>query len=250
MSRPSPFSLQDKTILITGASSGIGRATALLCAGMGAQLFVCGRDRARLDALLAELPGSGHVAVQGDLTDPADRKALLDQLPVLDGCVFSAGVVAMVPVRMISQKHIDNMFAVNYVAPVMLSQSLLAGRKIRNAGSLVYVTAIAEHFAPTATSIYSGAKAALTATVRGIAGEYAKQQIRANCVSPGYVNTPLLEGLQKVSAMGEKLALTPLGEIEPEDVAAGIVYLLSPASRWVSRTTLTIDGGMLLHLRQ
>ncbi|MEO7578876.1 MAG: SDR family oxidoreductase [Massilia sp.] len=249
MSRPSPFTLQDKTVLITGASSGIGRATALLCAGMGARLFVCGRDRARLDALLAELAGEGHVAVQGDLTDPADRQALLEQLPALDGAVFSAGVAALVPMRMVSQKHIDAMFAVNYNAPVLLTQGLLAKKKIRNAASLVYVTAVAEHVSPVATGVYSGAKAALTATVRGIAGEVAKQGIRANCVSPGFVDTPMLEGLQQVTPMEKRFALSELGMIAPADIAAGIAYLLSPASRWVSRTTLLIDGGLALHVR-
>jgi NAD(P)-dependent dehydrogenase (short-subunit alcohol dehydrogenase family) len=141
------------------------------------------------------------------------------------------------------------MFAVNYDAPVLLTQALLAKRKIAQGASLVYVTAIAEHVAPNATGVYSGAKAALTATVRTIALEHAKQGIRANCVSPGYVATPMLDGLQAVMSTQDKVELAPLGVIEPDDIAAGIAYLLAPASRWVSRTSLVIDAGLTLHVR-
>jgi NAD(P)-dependent dehydrogenase (short-subunit alcohol dehydrogenase family) len=245
----SPFSLHGKQVLVTGASSGIGQAAALLCARMGARVVVCGRDEQRLATVLASLPGDGHRSVSGDLTDAGARQALVEAVPVLDGCVFSAGAAALAPIRMVSQRHLDAMFAVNYDAPVLLTQALLAKKKVAPGASLVYVTAIAEHVTPNATGIYSGAKAALTATVRTIALEHAKQGIRANCVSPGYVDTPMLHGLQSVISMQDKIELTPLGTIEAADVAAGIAYLLAPASRWVSRTSLTIDGGLSLHVR-
>jgi NAD(P)-dependent dehydrogenase (short-subunit alcohol dehydrogenase family) len=149
----------------------------------------------------------------------------------------------------VTQRHLDQLFAVNYDAPVLLTQALLAKRKIAANASLVYVTAVAEHVAPHATGIYSGAKAALTATVRTIAVEHAKQGVRANCVSPGYVATPMLDGLQNVMSTGDKAALAPLGMIEPADVAGAIAWLLAPASRWVSRTSLVIDSGLTLHVR-
>lgn len=249
MTGANPFSLAGRTILVTGASSGIGAATASLCANMGARIIACGRDTARLDAVVASLAGSGHEAIVGDLTDPAARQALVDAAPSLDGCVFSAGAAQLAPVRMVTQRHLDQLFAVNYDAPVLLTQALLAKRKIASGASLVYVTAVAEHVAPHATGIYSGAKAALTATVRTIAVEHAKQGVRANCVSPGYVATPMLDGLQNVMNTGDKAALAPLGMIEPDDVAGAIAWLLAPASRWVSRTTLVIDAGLTLHVR-
>jgi NAD(P)-dependent dehydrogenase (short-subunit alcohol dehydrogenase family) len=140
------------------------------------------------------------------------------------------------------------MFAVNYDAPVLLTQALLAKRKIARDASLVYVTAIADHTGANATGVYSGAKAALKATMRSIAVEVAGQGIRANCVSPGFVATPMLDGLQAVMNMEEKTSLSPLGLIEPDEIAAGIAWLLVPASRWVSRTTLVIDGGLTLHI--
>jgi NAD(P)-dependent dehydrogenase (short-subunit alcohol dehydrogenase family) len=245
----SPFSLEGRHILVTGASSGIGEAAARLCAQMGARVIACGRNEERLQKVVSELAGDGHLAVVGDLTDPAGRQAVVDAVPALDGCVFSAGAAALAPVRMISQRHLDAMFAVNYDAPVLLTQGLLAKRKVAQGASLVYVTAIAEHVAPNATGVYSGAKAALTATVRTIAVEQARQGIRANCVSPGYVATPMLEGLQSVMNTQDKVELAPLGVIEPDEIAAGIAWLLAPASRWVSRTSLVIDAGLTLHVR-
>jgi NAD(P)-dependent dehydrogenase (short-subunit alcohol dehydrogenase family) len=244
----SPFSLEGRHILVTGASSGIGEAAARLCAQMGARVIACGRNEERLQKVVSELVGEGHQAVIGDLTDPAGRQAVVDAVPALDSCVFSAGAAALAPMRMVSQRHLDTMFAVNYDAPVLLTQALLAKRKIARDGSLVYVTAVAEHIGPNATGAYAGAKAALKATMRTIAVEVASQGIRANCVSPGFVSTPMLDGLQAVMNTQEKTALSPLGAIEPDEIAAGIAWLLAPASRWVSRTSLVIDGGLTLHI--
>lgn len=245
----SPFTLEGKQILITGASSGIGAASAAMCARMGAQVVACGRDADRLNAVVSALAGGGHRALVGDLTDPLARQAVIDAVPVLDGAVFCAGSATLVPFRMVSQKHMDAMFAVNFTAPTMLSQALLAKKKIANGGSLVYVTAIAERLAPHATAMYSAAKAALTAVARTIAIEHAKNGIRANCVSPGYVDTPMLASLQSGVSIENKLELTPLGTVSAEEVAGAIAYLLAPASRRISRTTLTIDGGISLHVR-
>lgn len=245
----SPFGLAGKTVLVTGASSGIGHASATLCAAMGASVIACGRDETRLAALLAGLPGEGHRTIAGDLTDPAHRQALVASVPPLDGVVFSAGAAVMAPLRMVSEAHLDAMLDVNFKAPVLLTQALLSKKKVASGGSLVYVTSAAAHFAPYATAMYSGAKAALIAVVRTIAIEHAKAGIRANSVAPGYINTPMLSGLQKTMSMEESISHAALGIIEPEDVAAGIVYLLSPASRWVTRSGLLIDGGLSLHIR-
>ncbi len=245
----SPFTLEGKQILITGASSGIGAATAAMCARMGAQVIACGRDAAKLALVVQGLVGSGHRAVAGDLTDPLARQALVDALPALDGAVFSAGAAALTPFRMVSQRHLNAMFSVNFDAPVLLTQALFSKKKVAAGASLVYVTAVAEHVTPNATAIYSAAKAALTAAVRTIALEHAKQGVRANCVSPGYVDTPMLAGLQAVVSMQDKIELTPLGPIGADDIAGGVAFLLSPASRWISRAALVIDGGLSLHVR-
>lgn len=244
-----PFSLQGKTILVTGASSGIGRATAVLCANMGASVWLTGRDPARLQATLDNLPGIGHGLHLADLTNGSARNALVDSLPALDGCVFCAGAVELVPARMVSEKHLNDMMQINFTVPVLLTQRLLSRKLICDGASLVYVTAVAERIAPVATSMYSAAKAALTAYVRTLALEHAKRRIRANCVSPGYVATPMLTALASNTNMQDKLDLTPLGTIEPSDIANGIGYLLAPASRWVTRSSLLIDGGLSLPMR-
>lgn len=216
---------------------------------MGATVLLTGRNIENLESALVQLPGTGHSTFVGDLTNEATRNALVDAAPALDGCVFSAGAAELAPVRMITERHLRSIFSVNYDAPVLLTQRLLSKKKIAAGASLVYVTAVAEHIAPVATGAYSAAKAALTATVRTIALEHAKQGIRANCVSPGYVRTPMLNKLRSVSAIDENISLVPLGCVEPEEVAQSIVYLLAPASRWVTRSSLVIDGGLSLHIR-
>lgn len=244
-----PFSLAGRRILVTGASSGIGEATARLCANMGAHVIACGRNEERLNKVVSELAGEGHQGFIGDLTDAAARQALVDAVPALDGCVFSAGAVALAPVRMLSQRHLDATFNLSYDAPVLLTQSLLAKRKIAQGASLVYVTSIADHATPNATAAYSGAKAALTAFVRTVALEQVKQGIRANCVSPGHVETPMQDSLKGVMDFEHLTSLAPLGKIEADDVAPGIAWMLAPASRWVSRTALVVDAGITLHIR-
>lgn len=245
----SPFSLHGRHILITGASSGIGAAAARLCARMGATVLACGRDDARLAQVVASLDGDGHRAVAGDLTDPLARQALVEAAPVLDGCVFSAGIAALAPVRMASQKHLSAMFATNFDAPMLLTQALLGKRKVAAGASLVYVTSAAQHWGFAGSAMYAGAKAALTAAVRTLAAEEARQGIRANCVSPGDVVTPMLAKLQEGMNIAAAPAPAALGAIEADDVAGAIAYLLAPASRWVSRASLVVDAGLSLHVR-
>jgi NAD(P)-dependent dehydrogenase (short-subunit alcohol dehydrogenase family) len=245
-----PFSLEGKTVLVTGASSGIGRAVAVAAAKMGASLVLTGRDAGRLAETAALLPGASTLQVAADLVLGDSRNALVDACPALDGVVFSAGLAAMRPMRMAGEDHLRQMLSVNYEAPVLLTQRLLARKKINAGASLVYVTATAAHLSPVATGAYAGAKAALVSTVRTIASEHAKTRIRANCLAPGYVNTPMYASLDGVTSFEGNHDLFPLGISEPEDVAHGVVYLLSEASRWVTRSTLNIDGGHSLLLRQ
>lgn len=243
------FSLQDKVVLVTGASSGIGAATAGLCARLGATLVLNGRDEARLQVVAAALDGSGHSVVAGDLSEASTRQRLLDAADGYHGLVSCAGVAALVPFRMASEKHLQQMLAINYLAPITLTQQLLYKRRLREGASLVFVSALAARAAPQAATGYAAAKAALEAAVRTLALEHGRQGIRANCIAPGYVDTPMLDGLRQAANMDNNIGLTPLGLIAPEDVAQAAVYLLSAASRWVTRSTLTIDGGLSLMMR-
>ncbi|WP_045770060.1 SDR family NAD(P)-dependent oxidoreductase [Xanthomonas albilineans] len=243
------FSLQDKVILVTGASSGIGTATARLCARLGAKLVITGRDTARLEAVSSSLEGNGHLCVAGNLTDTQTRQRLLDATSAYHGLVSCAGTAALVPFRMAAEKHLQQMLGINYLAPITLTQQLLYKRRLSAGASLIYVSALAARAAPQAATGYAAAKAALEAAVRTLALEHGRQGIRANCIAPGYVDTPMLDGLRQAANMDNNIHLTPLGMIAPEDVAKAVIYLLSGASRWITRSTLTLDGGLSLMMR-
>ncbi|MGI4718295.1 MAG: SDR family oxidoreductase [Janthinobacterium lividum] len=239
----SPFSLAGRQVLVTGAASAIGAATAALCARMGARLVLCDTDAARLSGVLDTLEGGGHAVLPGDLHDPAARQALVDALPAVDACVFAASAgssATSLPVRGLAQAQLDTAFALNVDAPLLLTGALLAADKIRNHASLVYVTGAERHWAFGGSAARAAGQAALHVAVRALAVELAGQGIRANCVAPGPLDTAQPEGAH---------APAPLGPIAAEDVAAGIAYLLAPASRWVSRASLAIDGGLSLHVR-
>lgn len=242
------FSLAGKQVLVIGAASPTGAATASLCAQLGASVTVCGRDREKLAQVLDSLEGSGHgtlgAHLTGDFADPAMRQALVDALPVLDGCVFAGGSGGQLPVDALTQQYLDGVFGVNFYTPMLLTQALFACGKIRQGASLVYVTSAVQHWAFGGSSAHAASTAALGAAVRAIAVEHAGQGIRANCVAPGPV-APFPAGPAETGAPEP----APLGQVEACDVAAGIVYLLAPASRWVSRASLVIDAGLSLHVR-
>ncbi len=244
-----PFSLAGKTILVTGASSGIGREVARACAERGAKLIVSGRNTERLNETLLSLSGPEHRAIAADLTDPAQLDSLADAAGAIDGLFFSAGIAAIAPFRMISPEHLQKLMKIDFEAPLFLVQRLLKRRQVRDGGSLVFNTALAARTAPQGTAVYSSAKAALTAAARSLALEVARSKIRVTCLQLGYVRTALLDGLTASGMNASELAsLAPLGIGEPRDAANAAIFLLSDASRWISRTDLTADGGLVLRM--
>ena len=241
-----PFSLEGRTILVTGASSGIGRTTAIWCSRMGARLIVTGRNQERLDEVLAALDGSGHQSVAADLTQPEQMEHLLEQLPVVDGVVLCSGQGTVVPFKMADRKKLDPIFEINYFAPVELLRLLLKKKKLAAGASVVFVSSIGGVDSITVgNSIYGASKAALNSAMRFCALELAPKKIRVNSVCPGMVNTKLIQGgavsEEQHQADMQKYPLKRYGE--PEDIANGIVYLLSGASSWVTGHSLVIDGG-------
>lgn len=245
----SAFSLKGHVILVTGASSGIGAATAQLCSTLGARVVLNGRDIKRLESVCTSLSGVGHLVVSGDLSLAETREALVDAVPAYDGFASCAGVAALVPLRMANEAHFQKMLAVNFLAPITLAQRLLYKKRLRSGASLVFVTALSARAAPQAAAGYAASKAALEAASRTLALEQAKFRIRSNCVAPGYVETPMLQSLGSQASMDEKIELTPLGRLAPSDVASSICFLLSGASRWITRSTLTVDGGLGIPMR-
>lgn len=246
-----PFHLHDRRILITGATSGLGLATSLACARMGAQVLGVGRDPERLTQGLQQLQSISnqpHEMLRADLTLDSDREKLVQQLGgTVHGVVHSAGISRLSPVRMISEQHLREVQAINVDAPMLLTQALLKRNLISADGSLVFLSSIAAHIGVPGVAAYSGTKAALIAMVRCLAMEVVKRRIRANCLSPALVETPLLEATATVvGSMDKERANYPLGFGRPEDVANAAIFLLSDASRWITGTSLVMDGGLTI----
>lgn len=241
-----PFSLQDRTILVTGASSGIGRATAIECSRLGAHMILTGRDNSRLQQASEELEDGRHLSIAADLTQEDQLMNLVDQLPIVDGVVLCAGQGTVVPFKMADRKKINPVFEINYFAPVELLRLLIKKKKLANESSVVFVSSIGGVDSITiGNSIYGASKAAFNSAMRFCALELAPKKIRVNSVCPGMVNTSLIKGgavsEEQHQADMQKYPLKRYGE--PEDIAHGIVYLLSAASSWVTGHSLVIDGG-------
>jgi NAD(P)-dependent dehydrogenase (short-subunit alcohol dehydrogenase family) len=240
-----PFSLSGKTVLVTGSSSGIGLAVAQAAARDGAKVVINGRNPDKVAAALASLEGDGHIALQADLTSEEAVKDLVEACPVLDGLVLNAGIFPrLTPFNMADARHIAEVMNANFLAPVNLMNLLLRKRKLANGASVVINTATAGIFGPGASAAYAASKAALTGAARSIALDVGKKGIRVNCVAPGYVKTELTH-----SAVAEsQFDFVPLGVAEPPDLAGPFLFLLSGASRWITRSTLIADGGISLKI--
>lgn len=232
---------------MTGASSGIGRQIAIASAQAGAQLVITGRHAQRLGETFAELSGQGHFQVVADLTQADEVDRVVAQAGVLNGVAHAAGFSRLVPFRMVNQTQLEELFAGNTYAPMLLTKGLLAKKQIAPGGSVLWIASIASHVGPMASAAYAASKSALLGAMRSLGREVSRQRIRVNCIAPGYVRTPLLEGLQGSGGnMGDLLELAPLGLGEPEDVANATVFYLSDASRWITRTYFVVDGGLTI----
>lgn len=243
------YSLSGKTVLVTGASSGIGRATAQLCAQLGASVVLNGRNIQALEDTLAGLEGEGHRILEADMASREAIDALVKECPAIDGLVCSAGVVSMAPFQLFPESEIDKIMDVNFFAPLLLVRGLVATKKFAKPASVVFVSSIdGTHRAQMGNSVYSASKGALASLSRSLALELARKKIRVNCVLPGPTDTPLVrtgaaseEGLATVA---ESIPLKRLAS--PGDIAAGIAYLLGDAASFVTGSELVIDGGASL----
>ena len=245
-----PFHLFNKTIFITGASSGIGRQIAISASKMGAKVVVTGRNVKRLEETLSLLSGDGHILIKADLTVSDDLENLVQQLPQLDGVVMNAGIVKAYPIKYLNQKKIDETMGVNYNSVVLLFAKLANQRKLNQQGSVVFISSISSSFPPKGGSMYSCSKAALETFSKVVALEFQHLKIRSNTVSPGMVITPLYSDVENTvtkESMDSHIATYPLGVGYPEDVANSVIFLLSDASRWITGTNIILDGGCLLN---
>lgn len=242
-----PFSLAGKTILVTGASSGLGSAAAVQCSKSGATLVITGRNSERLANTFNQLEGSNHIQLQYDLTIKENIDELANALPLLNGLVLCAGITKTIPVKFISKESIDEIFQTNIISSMQLIQKLLKLKKIIKGGSIVFISSISTSYADKGNSIYAASKGAINSFSKVLALELATQRITSNCVQPGFVPTRMLDaGAVSEEQLLEEEKKYPLGFGEPNDISNGIIYLLSDAAKWVTGSVLTIDGGVTL----
>lgn len=241
------FSLSGKMIIVTGASSGIGKACAIECAKMGAHLVIVGRDRDRLSQTLNDLHGNGHQEVIADITTEEGLRSITDAVEKVDGLILNAGINPKALVKFVNGRLLDDVFSVNVFSPILTVQKLIKTKKLNKGGSIVLISSIASFYASVSNSVYSASKGAVNSFMRVLALELAPQKIRVNAIQPGMVKTKMMEAypIQEELDVWEKTY--PLGRFgEPEDIANACIYLLSDASNWVTGSVLTVDGGVTL----
>lgn len=243
-----PFSIENKKILITGASSGIGKAIAIESSKMGAQLVLVGRNEKRLLETYGCLAGNDHKTIVCDLTLSEDIHNLLQEIVKLDGVVCNAGASMTKPISFVNSNDLLNILSINTFAPILLIKELIKQKKISKEGSVVFTSSIASLRADLGNSIYGVSKAGLTAFMRYLALELSSKRIRCNAVLPGMVETALIEDPTYSSDdIAKDKQNYPLGRYgKPEEIAYAVIYFLSDASKWVTGSSLIIDGGVML----
>lgn len=247
MSNYNPFSLEGKRILVTGASSGIGKATAEECAKCGAQLVLTARNEERLKATLDTLEGEGHTMMIADLTKQEDLTALVGQLEVLDGVVLCAGINDKSLIKFLNQEHVEKMLATNFTSPMYLTQLLAKKKKFNKEASIVFVSSISAFYPSVSNAMYASSKAALSQFAKVLALELMPQKIRVNCIEPAFVETGMLNKYEISDKMDEIRANAPFGRfLEPKEVAQSAIYLLSDATKLMTGSNLVMDGGFLI----
>ena len=244
-----PFSMEGKNILVTGASSGIGQATAVQCSKLGAKVIVTARNEERLNETLSKMEGDGHEIVIAELTHQADLEKLVDTIDNVNGVVLCAGKGLTSPFPFSTKEKFDTIFEINFYAPVELLRLLVKKKKLVKESSAVFVSSVGGNYSfNVGNGVYGASKAALNSMMKFCAKELAPRKIRVNSVNPGMVNTKLIQG-GSISEEQHQLDMEryPLKRYgEPEEIAYGIIYLLSDASSWVTGHSLVIDGGLTI----
>jgi len=246
-----PFTLEGKTILITGASSGIGRATAIECSKLGANLVLTGRDAERLNETLraTSAEGNSNVAHIADLTSEEDVAALVEKTPRLDGFFCNAGRAKTKPLAFVSSEDLEQVYRINVFAPFLLTKYLVKKKKLKNPSSIVYTSSIGGVTRyVVGAGVYGSSKNSVDALMKYAALELASKGVRCNSVNPGMTETPLINrGVVSNEQREKDVQSYPLGRYgKAQEIAWAVVYLLSDASAWVTGSSLVVDGGFSL----
>lgn len=244
-----PFSLEGKTILVTGASSGIGRASAIECSKLGAKVIITARNQERLKHTLNELEGEGHQLFICDLNDEESIDNMVAELPEIQGLVNNAGFTKILPIQFVNSEDLNSILKVNTVAPVVLLQKLLKKKKLKKGASVVFTSSMAGMGScSVGNTMYAASKGAISAFIKGAAKELAPKGIRVNTVCPAMVDTGILDaGTITKEQIEADIKNYPIGRYgKPEEIAWAMAYLLSDASAWVTGDNMILDGGRSL----
>jgi NAD(P)-dependent dehydrogenase (short-subunit alcohol dehydrogenase family) len=249
-----PFSLENKLIAVTGASSGIGRQCAIACSQMGATVILFGRDKGRLNDTLHQMDNSAiHPVYSIDLTEYNEISKFVSEIVGLkgqiDGLINCAGISITLPINAISPEKMEVFFNSNVAGPINLTKQIVKSAHFsEQGGSIIFISSVMSIAGENGKTLYSMTKGALSAAARSMAIELAKRKIRVNCISPGVVLTQMSKSAvysQNEESLNIIKNLHPLGLGETQDIAYACVFLLSDASRWITGTNLIVDGGYL-----
>lgn len=247
MSEFNPFSLSGKTILVTGASSGIGRGIAIICSKMGANVIVAGRNKERLNETLASMASGRHGIMVCNLTEQSVLSQKILELPFFDGIVHCAGIGQRLLCKQLHEEDIKKVMNTNFMGPVLLQAELLRQKKINKGASIVFVASIASWSGSIGNSVYSASKGAVISYANCLSLELAPRKIRVNCISPAMIWTSLVrqDGIDDKQLIEDEKRYPLKRYGTPEDVANLAVYMLSDASAWMTGANVSLTGGIL-----
>jgi len=245
-----PFSLEGKVILVTGASSGIGRQTAIECSRLGARMIVTARNEERLKETVGLLEGSDHLMIKADVTDYKQIEELVNNIPQIDGFSCNAGIADTNLIGFYKESEIEEVFRTNTFSMMMFMKYLVKKKRLNKGASVVFTASAGNiYWATVANGIYGASKCAIDGFMKTAALELAPKGIRCNSVCPTMVESNMMDNASRISSEQyiEDMKKYPLGRYGlPKEVALSIVFLLSDASSFITGTSLKIDGGATL----
>lgn len=242
-----PFSIEGKNVLVTGASSGIGRAIAIECSKCGANVLLTARNKERLNETMSKMTGGQHKIIIADLTKQQDIDSLAEQVDKLDGVVLNSGINDKSIVKKLDDTFISKMLDTNFSGPVLLIQTLLKNKKINKQASILFMSSVSAFYPSVSNAMYAASKAALNQFAKVLALEVFTLKARVNCIQPAFVETEMLNKYALENVIEDIRSNYPLGRFaKPEEIAYAAIYYLSDASQLVTGTSLVIDGGYTL----
>jgi 3-oxoacyl-[acyl-carrier protein] reductase len=246
--------MTSRTVLVTGASSGIGREAAIILSRLGARVILVARNQEKLVDTQKHLSEKGHVIEPFDLqlidSIPAWLKQISQKIGPLDGLVHSAGIHVPKPLRVLKYDDLKKVFDLNVASAVSLAKGFRQKGVCQSNSSIVLLSSVVGLVGQSGISAYSASKGALISLTKSLALELSSENIRVNCVAPGVIKTGMTDKFSDTMPdeyLNNVKKMHPLGFGNPEDVAHAIAFLLADTSRWITGSILTVDGGYTAH---